>query len=340
MTKEEIKKADYPMNRLGLGFRTTLESGPYFKDDVDYEEPMENDNYVYCGACAFYKGGQCKALEEDVHILASCKLYISMEHELSLRHQSLKLKWHHAKHKMEGKKRKEEEEGHEEGEEPKYETSGYYNWSAEDVEESFISLEELDIFEVTNKKIVREKGKFCVRSHQTGKNFGCYDTRPEAAKRLGQIKGFKKDEDIPEVIELEPVNKEDIVSMELICKFAGADEEQRLVYGIVMEPDEIDTQEETVKSHTIEAAAHGYMMKPMIIGDGHLTKAKAQPVESFIYNPEVLTEVKPGSWVMTVKVHSEKLWEGVKKGDYTGFSIGAMGKRTPIKDPIEEEVED
>ncbi len=50
--------------------------------------------------------------------------------------------------------------------------------------------------------------------------------------------------------------------------------------------------------------------------------------------------MKPGSWVMTVKVHSEKLWEGVKKGDYTGFSIGAMGKRTPIKDPIEEEVED
>jgi hypothetical protein len=36
-----------------------------------------------------------------------------------------------------------------------------------------------------------EKG-FCVFSHQTGKNFGCYRTRSEAEARLKQIKKFSK----------------------------------------------------------------------------------------------------------------------------------------------------
>jgi hypothetical protein len=40
-------------------------------------------------------------------------------------------------------------------------------------------------------KKVEGKG-FCVFSHQTGKNFGCYPTELEAKKRLKQIKKFSK----------------------------------------------------------------------------------------------------------------------------------------------------
>ena len=39
--------------------------------------------------------------------------------------------------------------------------------------------------------IKKVNGEFCVFSHQTGKNFGCYKTKEEAEKRLAQIKGFK-----------------------------------------------------------------------------------------------------------------------------------------------------
>ena len=40
--------------------------------------------------------------------------------------------------------------------------------------------------------IKKVKGEYCVFSHQTGKNFGCYKTRVEAEKRLAQIKRFSE----------------------------------------------------------------------------------------------------------------------------------------------------
>jgi hypothetical protein len=36
-----------------------------------------------------------------------------------------------------------------------------------------------------------EGGKKCVHSHQTGKNFGCYETVGQAKKRLAQMKRFR-----------------------------------------------------------------------------------------------------------------------------------------------------
>lgn len=39
--------------------------------------------------------------------------------------------------------------------------------------------------------IKQEGTQFCVHSHQTNKNFGCYGSRGEAESRLAQIKRFK-----------------------------------------------------------------------------------------------------------------------------------------------------
>lgn len=41
--------------------------------------------------------------------------------------------------------------------------------------------------------IKKEKNKYCVRSESNPKwNGGCYDTKAEAAKRLGEVEHFKK----------------------------------------------------------------------------------------------------------------------------------------------------
>ena len=37
--------------------------------------------------------------------------------------------------------------------------------------------------------------------------------------------------------------------------------------------------------------------------------------------------VKKGSWVISVKVISDRLWKMVKDGELTGFSIGGRGER-------------
>jgi SPP1 gp7 family putative phage head morphogenesis protein len=54
------------------------------------------------------------------------------------------------------------------------------------------------------------KGEFCVYSHQTGKNFGCYPTREEAEKRLAQIKRFSNQNIDIEIKE----DEEDNISIE------------------------------------------------------------------------------------------------------------------------------
>jgi hypothetical protein len=42
--------------------------------------------------------------------------------------------------------------------------------------------------------IIPRGDEFCVISHQTGKNFGCYKTEKEAEERLKEIRGFSSKE--------------------------------------------------------------------------------------------------------------------------------------------------
>lgn len=285
--KADLKKAEYPLNTLGMGYRSTIESGPYLFTDVEYTEPEDNYRYQFCGACPFFlSDGNCVVLQRDVHILGSCKLYLPMEYELALRHEAYMRRYFALQEMVETSK-------------------------SDDLE---IKSDDLEIKQEIDKYIEEKDGKFCVISHQTGKNFGCYSSKAEAEKRLEQIKRFKKD---------------------IVVKLAGTDEDQRLVYGIVLEPDEVDSQDDTVTAKEIEKAAHNYAMTPMVIGDSHVKEAAAKPVETFIYNPEILKEVKPGSWLIAVKVQDDELWKMIKAGEMTGFSIGALAKRNPVN--IEEQ---
>jgi hypothetical protein len=274
--KDKTEKAESPINILGYGYDSTLAEGPFDRMDVKYTDPEKNYRYAFCGACAFYSAGECNALEESVHMLASCDAYIEVFRELELRSYQ------------------------------------FHAQATRAMEEGLLMADDAEIVEQVDKYISEEGGKYCVRSHQTGKNFGCYSTRAQAEKRLAQISRFKE-------------AKFDV-------KFAAMDEDKQIVYGIVLEPDEVDSHGDTITMEEIEAAAHRYALTPMVIGDGHKKKAKARSVETFIYNPKVLEKVKEGSWVMAVKVNSKKLWEGVQSGDYTGFSIGALVKRRPFED--------
>lgn len=289
MTEEKTtRKAESPLNSLGYGYDSTLSNGPHDKDELHYKEPIDNYNYRYCGACAFYDMNYCKALEEAVDLLSNCDAHIDMARELDLRWEQL--------YARVNRLRREQDE------------------LQDQAKEASVEKEDLEIVVEVGKYIAQEDGKYCVRSHQTGKNFGCYKTKAEAEKRLAQIKQFKE--------------------AEFEIKFAEMDDAKQIVYGVVLEPNEIDSHGDTITMEEVEKAAHGYALTPMVIGDGHTKKAKAQSIETFVYNPEVLKEVKPGSWVMAVKVHSKKLWKGIQDGDYTGFSIGALVKRRPYEEEV------
>lgn len=106
------------------------------------------------------------------------------------------------------------------------------------------------------------------------------------------------------------------------------DEEQRLVGGIVYEPDVIDAQNDSASPSEIQKACHNYMMKQTsMVGVMHekmLQKREAIVVENFISPVDYLEGgqlVRKGSWVMVLKVVDDRLWSEVKEGKYTGFSM-------------------
>ena len=285
---QSTRKAEAPLNSLGYGYDSTLANGPFERDELHYEDPVRNYDYKWCGACAFYEAGYCRALEENIELLASCDAYLSMSEELSRRWEQF-----------------------------------YKRVNRLEREESELRNKEVptdtEVVSEEHKFIEKRDGKYCVFSHQTGKNFGCYKTKAEAEKRLAQIKTFKE--------------------AKFEVKFASIDEDLQIVYGIALEPNETDSHGDTITEAEIEKAAHGYALTPMIVGEGHTKKAKATPVETYIAPVEFELggqTVKKGSWVMAIKVHSKKLWKGVKDGSFTGLSIGAIVRSKPYEEKEEE----
>lgn len=109
------------------------------------------------------------------------------------------------------------------------------------------------------------------------------------------------------------------------------DDEQRLVGGIVYEPDVVDSQGDSASAQEIEKAAHGFMMESRVIGVMHKEAAgkRVDIVESYIVRePHRIGNqlLKRGTWMLVVKVHDDALWEGVKSGKLTGFSMGGRAE--------------
>ncbi len=125
--------------------------------------------------------------------------------------------------------------------------------------------------------------------------------------------------------------------------FIMKDEEHRLVYGIALEPEVFDAQEHIIGEEEIMKTAHSFMMgyRDQLTTTGEMHKKEAQGVrivESFLAPVDYelnKQEIKKGSWVVVSKVKNDKLWNKIKEGEYTGYSIGGKGKVTPIEEDNE-----
>jgi hypothetical protein len=107
------------------------------------------------------------------------------------------------------------------------------------------------------------------------------------------------------------------------------DDERRLVYGIVLEPDTVDAHGDYERPETIEQAAHNFLVKSRRIYLQHKDKAPAEVVESYIAPQDIVwsgQKVKQGSWVMVCRINDDRLWEDVKQGRYTGYSIRGLAE--------------
>lgn len=122
-----------------------------------------------------------------------------------------------------------------------------------------------------------------------------------------------------------------------IFKAAGAEgEEQRVVFGEVLVPDDRDSQGDIYDAPTVEAAAHGFLAKWVRgrLGEQHQKRlvGEVDLLESYIAPCDFSVngrKIKAGTWLMKWKVHSDALWQKIKSGAITGFSIGGSAKKQP-----------
>jgi hypothetical protein len=115
-------------------------------------------------------------------------------------------------------------------------------------------------------------------------------------------------------------------------------DEERFVYGIVLEPDVVDKQQDTYTEETIRTAAHKFLEEyGGTIGLQHreFANGRVKLLESFVAPADIKigdTEIKKGTWLMGCRVVDDTLWSDVKAGKFTGFSIGGSAIRTPVDD--------
>ncbi|WP_430742671.1 XkdF-like putative serine protease domain-containing protein [Bacillus atrophaeus] len=114
-------------------------------------------------------------------------------------------------------------------------------------------------------------------------------------------------------------------------------DEQKLVYGIVYEPDTVDAHGDFMTAAEIEKAAHGFLKDAREIDKQHDFKGGVGAVvESYVAPADFEMSgetIKKGSWVLVTKA-SEEIWEEIKKGEITGYSMAGIADIAKQEGPV------
>jgi DNA adenine methylase len=112
-----------------------------------------------------------------------------------------------------------------------------------------------------------------------------------------------------------------------------ANTDEQTVTGIVLQPEVVDGQGDIYSADVIRKAAHKFLAaynKATKLGLQHKDfKKRFELLESYTAPQELVIKnktIKEGSWIMTVKVLDSKIWQKVKEGKITGFSIHGKAK--------------
>ena len=127
---------------------------------------------------------------------------------------------------------------------------------------------------------------------------------------------FKQDtKEVHKSIELLPIDKAN---------------EERIVFGIVYEPDSTDAQGDSASAEEIQKAAYNFMENAQAFKVMHKgKKVNVKILENYLAPIDFTVAkrtVKKGSWVLVTRVVDDKLWQDVKAGRLTGYSMAGQAK--------------
>jgi len=111
--------------------------------------------------------------------------------------------------------------------------------------------------------------------------------------------------------------------------------DQQIVEGAVLIPDEPDHDGDVISKEKIEKVAHEWMLKYRNIDLQHSLNSVALPIESYILREDKTVKsvegdemlLPEGTWMMSVKVEGKDTWDAVKRGELNGFSIMGVPKQ-------------
>jgi hypothetical protein len=126
------------------------------------------------------------------------------------------------------------------------------------------------------------------------------------------------------------------------ARLVKQDAAQQKVWGVVMEPQRVDTQGDYEERDAIERACHQFMAdyrlhkanlghsheRPMMDDEAVLCENYCTPGPATIGGERV----PAGTWVQAWHLKSAPLWDAVLKGEMTGFSFGGTGVREPMEE--------
>ena len=118
-----------------------------------------------------------------------------------------------------------------------------------------------------------------------------------------------------------------------VVRIIRVDEARHVIYGMVYEPNVLDTYGEFMVSEDVESLCHRFAQ--LSLGETIDTMHDnipngSYPVESFIAR-DGDSDFPAGAWVLGVKVTDGHLWAQIKKGELNGFSFEALVKPVDVR---------
>lgn len=106
--------------------------------------------------------------------------------------------------------------------------------------------------------------------------------------------------------------------------------DEHIVCGIVYEPDTVDAQGDSASAEEIQRAAYDFMQNAQAFKVMHKGKAvNVKILESYVAPVDFTINkrtIKKGSWVLVTRILDKKLWQDIKAGKFTGYSMGGTAK--------------
>jgi hypothetical protein len=123
--------------------------------------------------------------------------------------------------------------------------------------------------------------------------------------------------------------KSDDTKVETLIKIAGQ-LEKGIVYGVVYEPDSVDTQGDFASAEEIERAAHDFLPNAVMNLNHSEDLQDVQVVESYIAPCDFFigqNMIRKGSWVLVTKILDEDLKDAILKGEINAYSLEGTATR-------------